>query len=210
MPFKKKIQLDDGSEVLLEPFNGKEDAREFQHYINTLTKEGTYLLVEKPVTLKEEEQWLKNQYQAQKKGEQICLKALSNGRLIGDCFARRGIYRENGNVNLGIAIEKNWRGKGLGRRLMQELILLVEQKWEPVNIYLHVVVVNRPALRLYQSLGFRVVARLPYWFSYGETYYDEFLLILDKKYFYKQLHAIKKKNGLSRVMFFQERERDDR
>jgi RimJ/RimL family protein N-acetyltransferase len=180
---RKRLILRDGTTVLIEPVNGKEDIREFQRFINTLTREGAYLLADKPVTLKEEKQWLQTQIQAQKKGEQIYLKALVNGRLIGDCFVKPGFGRNRGNVNLGISITKNWRGKGIGRFLLEELIFSSEQKWHPKNIYLHVVSLNKKARQLYESLGFRIIAWLPQWFEYYTTYLDEYILILDTKRF---------------------------
>jgi RimJ/RimL family protein N-acetyltransferase len=183
---RKSLILRDGTTVRIEPVNDKEDIREFQRFINTLTREGTYLLVDKPVTLKEEKQWLQTQIQAQRKGKQIYLKALVNGRLIGDCFAKPGFSRNRGNVNLGIAIAKNWRGKGIGRFLLEELIFRSEQKWHPKNIYLHVVSFNKKARQLYESLGFRIIARLPQWFEYYTTYLDEYILILDTKRFQQE------------------------
>jgi hypothetical protein len=50
------VILKDGTTMHIEPLNDKEDVRELQRFINTLTKEGLYLLVDKPVTLKEEKQ----------------------------------------------------------------------------------------------------------------------------------------------------------
>jgi ribosomal protein S18 acetylase RimI-like enzyme len=178
---RKSLVLKDGTTIRVEPVNGKEDPREFQRFINTLTKEGTYLLVDKPVTLKEEKQWLQTQIQAQRKGEQIYLKALVHGHLIGDCFAKPGFGRNRGNINFGIAIAKNWRGKGIGHMLLEELIIRSEQKWHPKNIYLHVVSANKKARQLYESLGFLIIAQLPQWFEYNTTYLDEYILILDKK-----------------------------
>jgi ribosomal protein S18 acetylase RimI-like enzyme len=180
---RKTIVLQDGTVVHIEPMNGKEDVREFRRFINALTREGTYLLVDKPISIIEEKQWLKNQFQAQRKGEQVYLKALVDGHLIGDCFAKPGFGRNRGNINLGIAIAKNWRGKGIGRALLMELILQSEEKWHPKNIYLHVVSLNTNARKLYESLGFHIVARLPAWFEYQGKYLDEFLLILDISYY---------------------------
>ena len=181
MLFKKNVVLKDWTNVLIESLTGKENVREFQLFINTLTREGTYLLVDKPVTFKEEKKWLKDQIQAQKKGEQIYIKALANDHLIGDCFARPGFGRNRGNINLGIAIKKQWRGKGLGNIMLKELILLSEKKWHPKNVFMHVVSSNKNALSLYESLGFRKIARLPQWFEYYGKYLDEIVLILEKK-----------------------------
>lgn len=188
---KKHIVLKDGTIVEIEPLTGRENVREFQRFINTLTREETYLLVNKPITFQEEKQWLQTQMKEQRKGQQIYLKALVDGRLIGDCFAKPGFGRNHGNVNLGIAIVKQWRGKGVGHLLLTELIQRSEEKWHPRNIYLHVVLANTKAYQLYKSLGFRIIAQLPGWFEYNGKYLDEYLLLLDKKRFLQQQKKLK-------------------
>lgn len=183
---RKNLVLKDGTTMRIEPVNDKDDAKEFQRFINTLIKERVYLLVDTPVTLREEKQWLQTQIQTQKKGEQIYLKALVNDHLIANCFAKPGFGRNRGNINLGIAIAKNWRGKGIGHILLEELILRSEQKWHPKNIYLHVASSNKKACQLYESLGFFIIARLPQWFEYNTTYLDEYILLLDRKHFQQE------------------------
>jgi RimJ/RimL family protein N-acetyltransferase len=180
---KKKAILKDGTLLHIEPLNEKEDAREFLGFINSFVTDESYLLVDIPVTLQEEKQWLQTQFQTQRKGEQLYLKAMVDGRLVGDCFAKPGFGRNRGNVNLGIAVVKDWRGKGIGRLLLGEVIERSEQKWHPNNIYLQVVSANTKARELYESIGFRVVAQLPQWFKYKKQYLDEYILILDKKCF---------------------------
>lgn len=189
---KKQVVLKDGTIIFIEPLTGREEVREFQRFINTLTREGTYLLVNKSITIKEEKQWLETQVTEQRKGQQIYLKVLVDGRLIGDCFAKPGFGRNHGNVNLGIAIAKQWRGKGLGHLLLTELIQRSEEKWHPKNIYLHVVSTNTKARQLYESLGFRIIAQLPQWFEYNNKYLDEYLLLLDKQRFAQQLKKTQK------------------
>jgi RimJ/RimL family protein N-acetyltransferase len=181
MTMKKNIILTDGTKVSIEPVKGTEDIREFQNFINTLTKEGTYLLVERPVTVEQEKEWFQTQMQAVKKGEQIYLKAVVHGRLIGDCVAKPGFGRNHGNVTFGIAILRKWRRKGLGTFLLKEIITQSERTWHPRNIYLHVVVENKRAHHLYETLGFRVICRLPGWFEYHGRFIDEYILLLDKK-----------------------------
>lgn len=60
---------------------------------------------------------------------------------------------------LGISIAKDWRGKGLGRRLMEALI--AEAKSWPgfCRIELVCVTWNTNAIALYESLGFVIEAR---------------------------------------------------
>ncbi|MFA5102757.1 MAG: GNAT family N-acetyltransferase [Candidatus Thermoplasmatota archaeon] len=183
---QKIIRLRDRTIVRIEPFTGKENAREFQRFINALTREGTYLLLNKLVTLDEETRWLQTQVTEQRKGQQLQLKALVDERLIGTCIAKPGFGRNHGNVNLGIGISKQWRGKGIGHLLLEELIRRSEKKWHPKNMHLQVVSVNKKALQLYESLGFRIIARLPQWFEYDKKFYDEYLLLLDKEQFFQQ------------------------
>jgi RimJ/RimL family protein N-acetyltransferase len=183
---QKIIRLHDGAIVRIEPFTGKEDAREFQRFINALTREGTYLLMNKLVTLDEEKKWLQTQITEQRKGQQLHLKALVDERLIGTCMAKPGFDRNHGNVNLGIGIAKQWREKGIGYILLEELICRAERKWHLKNIYLQVVCVNRRAFHLYESLGFRIIARLPQWFEYDKKFYDEYLLLFEKELFFHQ------------------------
>jgi len=191
---KRQVVLKDGALVQIEPLNGTEDVREFQRFINTLTRERTYLLVDQPVTLKDEKQWLKTQVTAQKKGQHLFLNASVNGRLVGNCVATLGVGRNKGNINLGVAIAKQWRGKGLGALLLTELIERSEKKWHPKNFYLHVVSANTQARHLYESLGFRIIAQLPEWFEYHNRYLDEYLLILDKGRFLQRQKKLKRRS----------------
>ena len=68
---KKKVILKDGTVLHIESMSGKEDAREFLGFINSFVTDGSYLLVDKPVTVREEKQWIRTQIQAQRKAEQI-------------------------------------------------------------------------------------------------------------------------------------------
>jgi RimJ/RimL family protein N-acetyltransferase len=172
----------DGKKIQIRRLTGNENVRECQRFINTITREGVYLLLDRPFTFEEEKIWLKNKYQANKKGEQLFLKVTVDDTLIGFINAERGIYRNKGNATLGIALAKQWWGKGLGKLLLQEMINRVEQAWHPKNIYLYVVASNKNAHALYTSLGFRPIARLPQWFEYNGKYLDELILILDRKY----------------------------
>ncbi|OUY70918.1 GNAT family N-acetyltransferase, partial [Klebsiella pneumoniae] len=51
------------------------------------------------------------------------------------------------------ALRPSWRGKGLGRKLMQELLMLLQQQGIE-TVFLEVIRDNHAAVALYQSLGF--------------------------------------------------------
>jgi RimJ/RimL family protein N-acetyltransferase len=178
--FRKKVVLRTGEEILLEQITGKESAAEFQRFINSFNRERAYLGNDRPLTVKEEKEWLSEAASKNKKGSMIYLKALADGKLIGDCSAERGKFKAKGNVLVGIAILKNWRGKGLGKRMLSEVIALAKKKWEPKNVYLTVAENNAPARALYRSIGFREIGRWPDWINQYGKYEDVTMMLLKK------------------------------
>lgn len=179
MAYKKTIYRADGTQVTLEQLTGKEDAKDFQNLINPIIKEGAFILRDKPVSIAEEKKWLAERIAANRKGGEIFIKALIEGKIVGCCNATRGVYMERDNADLGIMLEKRWRGKGIGKLLLEESIDLSKRKWKPRNIHLRVVSENKDAVKLYTFLGFRVVAVLPGWINRKGRYYD--LLIMTQQ-----------------------------
>ncbi len=60
---------------------------------------------------------------------------------------------------LGITVAKEWRGQGIGRRLMKEAIEWARGTGILTRIELHVFARNAVAIALYESLGFVVEGR---------------------------------------------------
>jgi L-amino acid N-acyltransferase YncA len=181
MAYKKIIELDEGTQVTIEQLTGKENAKDFQQLINPIVKEGAFILRDMPVSMAEEKKWLSERIAANKKGKEIFLKALVKGSLIGCCNATQGRFMERGNVDLGIMLDKRWRGKGIGKRLLEESIALSKKKWKPKNIYLMVVSENKEAVKLYTFMGFRVAAVLHSWINRKGKYYDILIMTQNKK-----------------------------
>ncbi|HCI6218683.1 TPA: GNAT family N-acetyltransferase [Klebsiella quasipneumoniae subsp. quasipneumoniae] len=75
--------------------------------------------------------------------------------LAGDEPAAIAIVARRGNMArlAGFALRPAWRGKGLGRKLMQELLTFLQQQ-EIETVSLEVIRDNHAAVALYQSLGF--------------------------------------------------------
>jgi len=178
--FRKVIRLKDGSEILLEQLTGKESAKELRDYINSFVKERVFLMFDKPISLAEEKKWLADEARANMQGKRIYLKAIADGKLVGSCTVRRGLHKERGNADIGIAMRKKWRGKGLGRIMLLEIIRLARRKWKPKNIWLSAFGMNNRARMLYESAGFRVIARLPEWINHYGKYGDKIILLLKK------------------------------
>ncbi|SNQ41244.1 ribosomal-protein-alanine N-acetyltransferase [Klebsiella quasipneumoniae] len=75
--------------------------------------------------------------------------------LAGDETAAFAIVARRGNMArlAAFALRPAWRGKGLGRKLMQELLTFLQQQ-EIETVSLEVIRDNHAAVALYQSLGF--------------------------------------------------------
>jgi len=96
-------------------------------------------------------------------------------------YSRRYVLEENGNI-LGyavlwvikgeaflmtFAIDPAFRNRGLGRKFLEKIISKL--KGEAQVLQLDVRKSNLPAIRLYRSLGFRVVKERPKFYSDGES-----------------------------------------
>ncbi|MEP7210854.1 MAG: GNAT family N-acetyltransferase [Alphaproteobacteria bacterium] len=86
--------------------------------------------------------------------------ALDGERVVGmlDIWAG-GRANDRHAGRLGMSVARDWRGRGVGRRLMQAAIAEA-RKWDGFRrIELDVVSWNEPAIALYESLGFVVEGR---------------------------------------------------
>jgi len=95
-----------------------------------------------------------------------------------------GFFREEGLKNrhkgyvVSMFVLPEKRGYGVGKALMQELIVQARQISGLEQLYLAVVTTNRAAILLYQSLGFMVYGTEPRALKAGEQYWDEDLMVL--------------------------------
>jgi ribosomal protein S18 acetylase RimI-like enzyme len=76
-------------------------------------------------------------------------------------------------------IAPEWRGLGLGRALLEEVIARARQMAGLEQVRLGVVTTNTAAVALYRSLGFVVYGTDPRTLKLGERYWDEHLMLLD-------------------------------
>jgi ribosomal protein S18 acetylase RimI-like enzyme len=108
------------------------------------------------------------------------LGAIANDRLVG----MAGFYQEDGAKNhhkgriWGVYVTQEWRGKGIARVLLSEIIERARAKPEVEQLLLAVAGGQDPAKRLYQALGFEVYGREPRAIRIGDRYVDEDLMML--------------------------------
>ena len=105
-----------------------------------------------PETDEQERKWIQDHLDHP---GQIVLLAKNAGTIIGNVSFENGPCRRSAHQGiLGIAVVKDWRGKGIGTMLMASLL-----EWATANpliekVYLEVFTTNTGAIRLYRKLGF--------------------------------------------------------
>lgn len=170
----KKINID-GEEIIFR-LPRKTDARDCMDHINALVEEKAFLLICKKVSLKEEKEWLSGLIKKIKKGSMISIFVEYRGRMRGNIGLTRGILGSSHTANIGIALSKEIRGKGIGAMLLH----VAEEMARKDGISLlkiQYIVGNDVARHLYLKLGYKEVGIIPRILKRKESgkmrYYDE-------------------------------------
>jgi RimJ/RimL family protein N-acetyltransferase len=154
------------------------DLQELYRYINELSKEKTYISLQgEEISLAEERKFLNDVLKKIRNKEAVLLVVESNGKIVGiSDITKRG--RAEKHVGLfGITLAKEFRGKGIGRKLME--LILEETKKSLKDLKLIRLVCfadNKTACKLYQSLGFKEYGKLPGGILYRGEPTDEILM----------------------------------
>ncbi len=169
-----RFTLRNGEEVEIRELDNNATAKQFRDFIGKIVREKPqpFVTVDKTPSLTEEKKWLKDARERVRKGIEVKLIAWRNGDVIGVCDAtkQRGVKRDKALV--GISIARQYRGQGLGKKLLIEIVKLAKKKLKPRIIYLTVFEGNKPALTLYEKVGFRKIAVLPKWVKVRGRYWD--------------------------------------
>lgn len=128
----------------------------------------------------EECNWMaKHMYQDVEKGSGVVLIAEYQDRIVG-LSSMFFLRQKSGHIgDFGIMLDKDFRHQGFGYKLSQSLINMGKEKLDGLDlIQLGVFAENKPAIKLYEKLGFKVVARIPNKFKYENRYFEEILMHL--------------------------------
>lgn len=161
-----------GREVeIVEP--GTEKLPQLLEFVNRLVAEDTFLsLTGQPKTLEEERLWLKSNIENIKVGKTVFAWAIYNGKIIGQCDLNRGHTREPHVGTIGLMVDKDFRGEGIGRFLIEFILEHAKQMSGLKIVKLFIFDDNEIAKNLYQKLGFQEFARLPGGFYRQGKYSD--------------------------------------
>jgi len=157
------------------------NVKKFQNFINSLIEEKAQISLNKKLSLKEEKEWLRGQLGKIKNQKTVFLLAEYDNKVVGTTGIdlRRG--RQTHIGEFGITIRNNYRGIGLGKHLIKEILKLAKKELRPKPkiIRLSVFLTNKPAIWLYKKFGFRKAARIPKQIQYKGKLVDEIIMLLE-------------------------------
>lgn len=156
----------------------KTDAQIMCDYINTLSKEKTYIAMQgEVVKLQDEKKYLNNQLKRIKTKESVQLLLFVNNELAGitSIDLKNRVHSHIGT--LGISILKKYRGIGLGKILMEQIIDQAIRNLKKLKIItLEVFAKNSNAISMYKSFEFKEYGMLPRGNMYKGKFLDDILM----------------------------------
>lgn len=149
-------------------------------YMNEISTEKTFVALQgEQTTKKETMDYITRIKKNIRNKKEICLLLFCKKELIGvaDVALRQKIYEHIGNTS--ITIKKKFRGNGLGALLMERLLTESVHLVGIKKIILQVFGNNKPAISLYEKIGFKEYGRLPKAIKWRGKYVDEILMYKD-------------------------------
>lgn len=157
----KSIVLGDGAELTLRSPSPAE-AGELLDYLDAVRRESDGILFspEDPLMSEQgERDWVRD-HRADPRA--VLLAAVAGDEFVALCGVHPTRFaRQRHTAGVGISVRSAWCGRGLGTRLMRELIGWAETNTELEQLTLNVFETNPRARALYRKVGFVEDGRLP-------------------------------------------------
>lgn len=176
--FQREFTAGDGTAVVFRRLK-RTDTRPVTALINALVSEGADIAMDRPLTVGQQRRRMRAMRGAMRRGEMLALVVCEGKRVVGHAQLRRDWGRLGHRAELAMALLDEYRGKGIGRALMECLLELAADHFPGIEVvYLRVFSTNTGAIRLYGRLGFVTVASIPKGAKVAGGYAD--VLIMQK------------------------------
>lgn len=158
-----------------------DDAEELLKYLNIIAEESDNLLMTKDqikdMTIKDEEMIIESFLYRK---TSICLIAKIDKEIIamGSLKGNDTRSRSRHKANLGITVRKKYWNMGIGREIIDSLLLYATGNKEIEIIELEVKSDNYGAISLYERFGFEEIGYYPDYFKFDDGYGDAILMNL--------------------------------
>lgn len=147
-------------------------------FINKASKEKTYIIFQgEQLSLEDETKYVQSKVELINKKESVHLLAFIDNNLAGssDIDLQSRIKKHQGLF--GIIIDKKYRGEGIGKILMGQVLKEAKKNIKTLKIVvLEVLGNNSIAQNLYKSMGFIEFGRLPGGIKHRGKFVDEILM----------------------------------
>jgi ribosomal protein S18 acetylase RimI-like enzyme len=154
----------------------------FQEYINLLIEEKAMLLLNKKQTLQNEKDFIEKTLLSQKNKSGVCIIAEHDGKIVGLSDVKLKPLAKNHIGLFGISVRQGYRGIGLGKYLMSEVLKLAKKELLGLKIFeLEVYKINKPARVLYKKMGFKDIAKIPRAIQHKGKLEAEYLMMKEVK-----------------------------
>ncbi len=158
----------------------KKRAKDFLDFSNLLAEEDLMLAENRKKTLTEEKKRLERKTKGIGEKKEVFLFVEQEGQIAGTVSVKLHTDAKSHIAEIsGLTVGKEHRRKGIGKHLIKEAISAAkkELRYKPKALRLSVFANNVPAIRLYEKVGFRVVARIPKQLRYKKRLIDEVIMI---------------------------------
>lgn len=152
----------------------KTDVKIMFDYINTLSKEQTFIRFQgEQISFEEEEKFISSMLKKIAANTGVQLLVFHKNQLIGvsDITMKDRVEKHEGV--LGITIAKDFRGQGIGKLLIEQILKEAIKSLPQLRIITLGIFENNPtALNLYKKFGFVEYGRLPKGLIHKGSYID--------------------------------------
>ena len=167
-----------GREIILRSAE-ENDAENLIDYLKITAAETPFLIREPDeiaLSIEQEQAFIK----AKKDSEnELLLIAENDGRHIGNCSLTSigGYKRYRHRCDIAIALYKEYCGIGIGKAML-ETVLDIAKKAGYEQVELEVIADNKPAIALYEKLGFKIYGTFPNNMKYADgSYVDAYWMM---------------------------------
>lgn len=157
----KELATRDGRAFVVRSAKPKEAGALYDHYVTIRSREPDR-------NLEEADEWqatadsVRRLVEGLERAPNGFLLVADAGGIVGALSVEGGRFRKVRHVGeVGVSVAREWRGKGVGRCLLEAAIAAAKTSPDLARLSLRVFASNVAALRLYETVGFRVEGRRP-------------------------------------------------
>lgn len=157
------------------------DAEKLIDYLKITAAETPFLIREPDeiiLSIKQEQDFIKTKKDSE---NELLLIAEIGGRHIGNCslMSIGGYKRYRHRCDIAIALYKEYCGLGIGKAML-ETVLDIAEKAGYEQAELEVIADNKPAIALYEKLGFKIYGTFPDNMKYEDSSYVDAYWMMKK------------------------------